>query len=145
MGTPASSAGAYGKLGRTCGMKTLVISVALLLSFALTACSHKNDQAQNRPTAPPIVDKPNNPPTPTPTELPPSAAPVPPTPTAQINPPAQPAQKQVKKPHHPKPADAKSPDPKSPDTKSGEQASNTPPAEVSAIGQLSPTASSDLR
>ena len=119
-------------------MKTPVKSVALLLPFVLAACSHKNDQAKNHPTAPPIVDKPTTPPTTTPTELPPSAATVPPTPTAQITPPAQPTQKPPKKPHHPKQQDQQQPKPT-------EQASNTAPVEVSAIGQLSPGASSDLR
>lgn len=115
-------------------MRTPGKSVAWLLPLMLTACVHKNDQAKNRPLAPPIVDKPTNPPTPTPTELPASAATVPPTPTAQITPPAQPEQKPVHKAHHPKP-----------DTKPTEQATNTVPLEVSAIGQLSPGGSSDLR
>jgi outer membrane biosynthesis protein TonB len=116
-------------------MKTPVKSVALLLSFLLTACAHKNDQAKNHSTAPPIVDKPTTPPTTTPTELPASAATVPPAPTTQITPPAQPTQKPAKKSHHPKPEPPKPTD----------QASNAAPAEVSAIGQLSPGASTDLR
>ena len=118
-------------------MRTPAKCVALLLPFILTACAHKNDQAQNKPLAPPIVDKPTTIPAPTPTPLPPSAATVPPAPTAQITPPAQPVQKPAKKPvHHPKP-----------DTKNTEQASNASgeaPA-VSAIGQLSPGDPSDLR
>jgi outer membrane biosynthesis protein TonB len=118
-------------------MKTPVKSVALLLPFVLTACAHKNDQAKNRPTAPPIVDKPTTPPLTTPTELPPSAATVPPAPTAEITPPAQPTQKPPKKSHHPKQQEQPKP---------AEQASNSAaPVEVSAIGQLSPGASSDLR
>jgi outer membrane biosynthesis protein TonB len=117
-------------------MKTPVKSVALLLPFVLAACAHKNEQAKNHPTAPPIVDKPTTPPTTTPTELPASAATVPPAPTAEITPPAQPTQKPPKKSHHPKQQDQPKPT---------EQASNTAPVEVSAIGQLSPGASSDLR
>jgi outer membrane biosynthesis protein TonB len=118
-------------------MRTPAKCVALLLPFILTACVHKNDQAQNRPLAPPIVDKPTTMPAPTPTPLPPSAATVPPAPTAQITPPAQPAQKPAKKPaHHTKT-----------DTKNTEQASNAAggTAEVSAIGQLSPGDPSALR
>lgn len=118
-------------------MKTPVKSVALLLPFVLAACAHKNDQAKNHPTAPPIVDKPTTPPTTTPTELPASAATVPPAPTAAITPPAEPTQKPPKKSRHPKQQ------PEQP--KPTEQASNPAPVEVSAIGQLSPGASTDLR
>jgi hypothetical protein len=117
-------------------MKALVKSVALLLPFVLTGCVHKNDQAKNQPLAPPIVDTPSTTPTPSPTELPPPVVSVPPAPTAQITPPAQPEQKPVKKPHHPKT-----------DTKNTEQASNASSevSVVSAIGQLSPGDPSDLR
>jgi hypothetical protein len=60
---------------------------------------------------------------------------VPPAPTAEITPPAQPEEKPVKKPvHHSKT-----------DSKSTEQASNSSPTEVSAIGQLSPADPPDLR
>jgi hypothetical protein len=116
-------------------MRTPGKSVAWLLPFVLTACVHKNDQAKNRPLAPPIVDKPATMPSTTPTELPPSAATVQPAPTAQITPPAQPEQKPVHKTHHPKQTD----------TKPAEQAANSVPLEVSAIGQLSPGDSSGLR
>jgi hypothetical protein len=102
----------------------------------LAGCVHKNDQAKNRPLAPPIVDKPTNPPATTPTELPPSAATVPPTPTAEITPPARPEQKPAHKPRHAKPDATPKP---------AEQAANAVPVEVSAIGQLSPGGSSDLR
>jgi hypothetical protein len=115
-------------------MRTPAKSVALLLLLLLAGCVHKNDQAKNRPLAPPIVDKPTNPPTPTPTELPASAATVPQAPTTQIPPLSQPEQKPVKKAHHPKP-----------DSKTTEQAANAAPVEVSAIGQLSPAGSSDLK
>lgn len=110
-------------------------STVWLLSLLLAGCAHKNNQAKNHPTAPPIVDKPTTMPTPTPTDLPPSAATVQPAPTAQITPPAQPPQKPIKKiAHHPKP-----------DAKNTDQASNTIPTEVSAIGQLSPGDPADLR
>lgn len=115
-------------------MRTPGKSVALLLPLLLAGCVHKNDQAKNHPLAPPIVDKPTTPPTPTPTELPASAATVPQAPTAQIPPLSQPEQKPVRKTHHPKP-----------DTKTTEQAATATPVEVSAIGQLSPGDSSDLR
>ena len=115
-------------------MKTPGKSVALLLPLMLAACVHKHDQAKNHPLAPPIFDKPANPPTTTPTELPASAATVPPAPTTQIPPLSQPEPKPVHKVRHPK-AEPKPP----------EQAANAAPVEVSAIGQLSPGGSSDLR
>jgi hypothetical protein len=115
-------------------MRTLAKSVAWVLPLMLTACVHKNDQAKNHSLPPALAAKPANMPSTTPTELPASAATVPPTPTAQITPPAQPEQKPVRKTHHPKQ-----------DTKPAEQAANAVPVEVSAIGQLSPGGSSDLR
>jgi len=116
-------------------MRTPAKSVGLLLPLILTACVHKNDQAKNRPLAPPLVTKPATMPVTTPTELPPSAATVPPAPTAEIPPLSQPEQKPVKRAtHHPKP-----------ETKPADQASSAVPVEVSAIGQLSPGGSSDLR
>jgi outer membrane biosynthesis protein TonB len=115
-------------------MKTPGKSVALLLPLILTACVHKNDQAQNQPLAPPIIDTPATTPTPSPTELPPPVVTVPPAQTTQITPPPQPEQKPPKKPsHHPKP------------DKNTEQAANTGTPAVSAIGQLSPGDSSNLR
>ena len=115
-------------------MRTPAKSVALLLPLLLAGCVHKSDQAKSHPLAPPIVDKPTTPPATTPTELPASAATVPPTPTAAITPPAQPEQKPTHKTHHPKQ-----------EPKPAEQAATTVPVEVSAIGQLSPGGSSDLR
>jgi len=115
-------------------MRTPAKCVALLLPLMLAACVHKNDQAKNRPLAPPIVDKPTNPPTTTPTELPASAATVPSAPTTQIQPLSQPEPKPVHRVRHPKP------EPKPPET-----ATSAAPVEVSAIGQLSPGGSSDLR
>ena len=115
-------------------MRTPAKSVVLLLPFILTACVHKNDQAKNRALAPALTANPATMPMTTPTELPPSAATVAQAPTAQITPPAQPEQKPVRKVHHPKQ-----------DAKSTDQAANAVPVEVSAIGQLSPGGSSDLR
>jgi outer membrane biosynthesis protein TonB len=116
-------------------MKTPRKSVALLLPLILAACAHKNDQARNRPLAPARVANPANMPSPTPTELPPSAATVAQTPTTQIEPLTQPAQKPARRPsHHPKQ-----------DSKPADQAVSAAPVEVSAIGQLSPGGSSDLR
>jgi outer membrane biosynthesis protein TonB len=117
-------------------MKAPAKSVGWLLPFILAGCVHKNQQAQKQPVAPPIVDTPLPAPTPSPTDLPPAVVTTPPTQTAQIPPPAQPEEKPVKKPvHHQKS-----------DSKNTEQASNaTSPAEVSAIGQLSPGDPPDLR
>ncbi|HEY6488377.1 MAG: hypothetical protein WCC26_02980 [Terracidiphilus sp.] len=110
--------------------------VALLLPVLLAGCVHKNDQAQNQPLAPPIVDTPPPTPAPSPTELPPPVVTVPQAPTTEITPPAQPEEKPAKKPsHHPKN-----------DTKPTEQASSASVStEVSAIGQLSPADPPDLR
>jgi hypothetical protein len=115
-------------------MKAPVKCVAFLLPFVLAGCVHKNDQAQNQPLAPPIVDTPLPTPTPSPTELPPPVVSVPPTPTTEITPPAQPEEKPAKKPVHHTKTDTKT-----------EQASNAPSTEVSAIGQLSPGDPADLR
>ncbi len=119
-------------------MRTPAKSVAWLLPFILTACVHKNDQAKNHPLAPLAHPDPANMPVTTPTELPPSAATVPQTPTAQIAPPAQPEQKPAHRTRHPKTDSGTS-------TKSVDQAANTVPIEVSAIGQLSGGDSSGLR
>jgi len=113
-------------------MKTPFKSVALLLPFVLTACVHKNQQAQVQPLAPPIVDTPLPAPTPSPTDLPPPVVTTPPEqqPVAATPPPA-PEEKPVKHPaRHPK---------------NTEQASNGNGPGVSAIGQLSPGDRSDLR
>lgn len=119
-------------------MRTPVKCVAWMLPFLLTACTHKNQQAQNQPLAPPIVDT-LPAPTPSPTELPPPVVTVPPQPAATIPPPAKPAEKPVKHPvHHPKS------DTKTAEQKTTEQASNGS-AGVSAIGQLSPGDPSELR
>lgn len=117
-------------------MKAPAKSTAWLLPFLLAGCVHKNQQAQNQPLAPPIVDTPLPTPTPSPTDLPAPVVPTPPAQTAQIPPPAHPEEKPVRKPAHHQKSDAKT----------TEQAANTaPPAEVSAIGQLSPGDPPDLR
>lgn len=121
-------------------MRTPVKCVAWLLPLLLTACTHKNQQAQNQPLAPPIVDT-LPAPTPTPTELPPPVVTVPTPPPATIPPPAKPAQKPVKHPaHHSKPENKTSEQ----SSRTTEQASNGS-AGVSAIGQLSPGDPKELR
>lgn len=122
-------------------MKTPVKSVLLfLLPFALAGCTHKTEQVQTQPLAPPIVDTPPPAPqTPPVSELPPPVVTVP-QPAQQTaeqqSAQPKPEEKPTKRPaHHPKP-----------DTKQGtEQASNGSGSseEVSAIGQLSPGNSSD--
>jgi hypothetical protein len=117
-------------------MKAPAKSTAWLLPFLLAGCVHKNQQAQNQPLAPPLVDTPLPTPTPSPTELPSPVVTTPPAQAAQISPPAQPEEKPVKKPVHHQKTDAKS----------TEQAANPGAAtEVSAIGQLSPGDPTDLR
>ena len=117
-------------------MKAPAKSTAWLLPFLLAGCVHKNQQAQNQPLAPAVVDTPLPAPTPSPTDLPPAVVTPPPAQTAQIPPPAQPEEKPVRKPvHHQKS-----------DVKNSEQATNTAAAaEVSAIGQLSAGDPPDLR
>lgn len=120
-------------------MRTPLKRVAWLLPFLLTGCFHKTQQAQNQqPLAPPIVDTPLPAPQTSSGELPPPVVttPAPAQPPAQTAPPAKQEEKPPKKPvHHPKP-----------DVKQAEQqqASNGAPG-VSAIGQLTPGDSSDLR
>lgn len=116
-------------------MKTHLRGVAWLLLFMLTACTHKSHQIASQPLAPPIVDTPPPNPAPPPAELPPPVVTVPgqttaPQNTSQARPPEETPKPKV---HHKKPA-----------TKDTEQASNSTP-EVSAIGQLSPGAPTDLQ
>lgn len=117
-------------------MKAPLKSVVFLLTLVLAGCTHKTQQAQNQPLAPPIVDTPPPPPQPTPTELPPPVV-VEPQPQPEPTPPPKTAPKPAKHvTRHPKP-DA---------SKTTEQASNASGASaVSAIGQLSPGDSGDQR
>lgn len=123
-------------------MKTPRKSVALLLPLLLSGCFHKEQQAQNQPPlAPPVVDTPPPAPAPSPKDLPPPVVTVPQT---QPNPEPAPEPKTVDKPaKHPAHHTTK-PDPKT-DAKPTEQASNSTPPEVSAIGKLSAGDPSDLR
>jgi outer membrane biosynthesis protein TonB len=123
-------------------MKTPRKSVALLLPLLLSACFHKEQQAQNQPPlAPPVVDTPPPAPDPAPKDLPPPVVTVPQTqPTPEPDPTPKTADKPAKHPvHHTTKPDSKT------DAKPTEQASNSTPPEVSAIGQLSAGDPSDLR
>ncbi len=120
-------------------MKAPAKSVLWLLPLLAAGCTHKTQQAQTQPLAPPIVDTPPPSSTPTPTNLPPSVVTVPQTQQAQTQPeptPAPPPETKPAKrhPHHTKP-----------ESKPTEQAANTGGPEVSAIGQLTPGDSGDLR
>lgn len=122
-------------------MKTPVKSVAWLLPLVLAGCTHKTQQAQTQPLAPPIVDTPPPPPQSAPSDLPPPVVTVPQQtpPPVQTTPPPKTEQKPPKHPAHHAKQDAKS---------STEQASNAAPGtsgEVSAIGQLTPGDSPDQR
>lgn len=127
-------------------MKFDVRSAALLLPLLLTACAHKNQQAQMQPPlAPPIEDTPPAQPSNAPANLPPPVITVPqpaqpkaanpaPSTTAQA---AQPAKPPAHHKHAPKPAPSRPAD-------TTERASSGIP-EVSAIGQLSSGDPADLR
>lgn len=117
-------------------MKTPLKCVLCVLPLVLAGCIHKNEQAQNQPLAPPVIDTPPPAPVPSPTDLPPPVVTTPPAekPQVQEQPPAPPAQKPARRPAR----RAK------PETKPAEQTANSVPA-VAAIGQLTPGDSSDLR
>lgn len=115
-------------------------ALLLLLPLLLTACAHKNKQAQNQPPlAPPIEDAPISKPDNAPANLPPSVVTVPqpaapaPVATAKTQPPPKSAPKHRKPAAKPVQAPA-----------GNEQATNANP-EVSAIGQLSSGEPADLR
>jgi len=115
-------------------MKLPAKCVAWLLPLLLTGCIHKNQQAQNQPLAPPIVDTPPPNPAPETTPLPPPVITIPTSPAKPApTPPPQPAPKPKVK--HKK-QESKPPAP--------EEASNGTPG-VSAIGQLSSGDPSDIR
>jgi outer membrane biosynthesis protein TonB len=128
-------------------MKLPAKCVAGLLLLVLCGCTHKTNQAQNQPLAPPIVDTPPPAkPTPPP-DLPPPVV-TPPQPTQQTTTASAPAQTTpAPKPHHKKPA-AKPADQNANSTQSGatssdpgttQQAANSAPGAspgVSAVGQL---------
>lgn len=122
-------------------MKTPLKSVLWLLPALLAGCTHKTQQAQIQPLAPPIVDTPPPTPQPSPSNLPPPVVTVP---QQQAQAPAEP-QPEPKKETKPAKRPPRHPKPEAP--KTTEQAVNTTGSgtEVSAIGQLSPGNSGDLR
>ena len=97
----------------------------MLPFLLLTACIHKNHQAQNVPLAPPIQSVP--PPNTTSVELPPSTTTIPTQPTQNAKAETEPQPKPKAKHHRHVIAEDKSP---------VEEASNGTPG-VSAVGQLS--------
>jgi ribosome-binding protein aMBF1 (putative translation factor) len=115
-------------------MRTPARIVAWLLPLLLVGCTHNTTQVQ--PLAPPIVDAPLPQPSTAPKDLPPPVVSVPAQPapvtnttaTAQTEPPPKPPAKH-KKPAPPQPT----------------QQASTESSGVSAIGQLSSPAPSDLR
>ncbi len=126
-------------------MKTPLRSVAWLLPLVLAGCTHKTQQVQTQPLAPPIVDTPPPPPQTAPSsELPP---PVVTAPAPQQNqPPSQTAQQPPKTAQKSPKHAARRPKPDTGQTT--EQASNAATGaseQVSAIGQLTPGDSPDQR
>ena len=113
-----------------------VRKVAFLLPLLLSACTHKADISQMQPLAPPIEDTPPPPPDSAPTNLPAPVITIPKTETPVV------VQEQPKPaPKHHK---AAKPSPSAPGSPAAQQPTQTatadaPPAEVSAIEQLSPT------
>jgi outer membrane biosynthesis protein TonB len=106
-------------------------SVAFLLPLVLAACSHKTNQTQVQPLAPPIDDSLPKP-VPSPTNLPPPEISVPTPASSADSKPAEQTPPPKPPVRHRKPVN-----------KNTQQASNG--ASVSAIGQLSSGDSSDLR
>ena len=117
-------------------MKTPARFVVLLLPLLLAGCVPK-DNSQNQPLAPPIEDAPLPKPSVAPANLPPPVVSVP-TPPPAPNPHANPQTQPPPKP----PAKHKKPQPAA--TQPTQQAATETPS-VSAIGQLSSGAPSDLR
>jgi outer membrane biosynthesis protein TonB len=107
------------------------------LPLLLSGCIHKKNQAQVQPPlAPPIEVAPLQKPDPTPVNLPlsePTTPPVPATPPPKVE--LKPPPKHKKTPPKTTPAQAQT----------TQQASNTPPPEVSAAGQFSTGEPADLR
>jgi outer membrane biosynthesis protein TonB len=105
--------------------------VAWLLPLLLAGCVHKTDTSQTQPLAPPIEDTPLQKPSKAPANLPPPVITEPQTPQPEATAPPQEAPKPPVKHRKPPKKDA-------------EQAAAENP-EVSAIGQLSTGAASDLK
>lgn len=126
------------------GKKPTLRVMGLLLPLLLSACAHKNDQAQNQPLAPPIEDVPPQKPNSAPANLPPPVITVPqatqPAEPAPSTTPAQQQQPTTKSSHkHHKPTAAK------PAGANSDRAANNAPPEVSAAGQLSSGDAPDVR
>ena len=105
---------------------------AWLLPLLLAGCVHKTDTSQTQPLAPPIEDAPLQKPSKAPANLPPPVITEPQTPQPEATAPPE---------ETPKPPVKH----KKPPKKDAEQAANTVNPEVSAIGQLSSGAASDLK
>jgi len=115
-------------------MRTPARIVAWLLPLLLAGCVHKTDTSQTQPLAPPIEDAPLQKPSKAPANLPPPVITVPQTPQpVVIAPPEEPPKPPVK---HKK-------QPKKDTTEQAAVPAENP--EVSAIGQLSTGAASDLK
>ncbi len=104
MGTPASPAGDDGKLGRNLLHENALQERCMAVAICLGGLRSQNQQAQNQPLAPPIVDTPLPAPHPAPSsELPPPVVTVPqqtPSATPATTPPPATEQKPAKHPAH---------------------------------------------
>jgi hypothetical protein len=124
-------------------MKLVARRVAWLLPLLLSACVHNVNQSQMQPLAPPIEDTPPLPPDTAPANLPAPEYHIPKTDKPVIvvqSEPPKPAPKHRK----PKPA-AGSPGATTPGQPNTQVASETTPAEVSAIGQFATTEAPDTK
>jgi hypothetical protein len=121
-------------------MKAPFRSVLWLLPVLLAGCTHKTQQAQMQPLAPPIIDTPPPSAQPAPADLPPPVVTVPQQPQPQ-------QQAEPEAPHktETKPAHRSQRHPKPEQPKPAEQSSSSTGPEVSAIGQLTSGDSGDLR
>jgi outer membrane biosynthesis protein TonB len=123
-------------------MKLPAKIVVLLLPVFLTACFHRNQQAQVQPLAPPIEDNPPPPPSTAPVNLPPPEVTIPtePTKTAPTLPPKPPPKHRKNKANGSTPATTAANTPPTQDA-----ANPAPNPGVSAIGQLSSGDPEDFR
>lgn len=122
-------------------MKAPFKSVLWVLPVLLAGCTHKTQQAQVQPLAPPIVATPPPTPQPAAADTPPQVVTVPQQQQPQQPPEPEPPAKQETKPAHRQTHHNKTSEPAKPT----EQAANTAGPEVSAIGQLTSGDSGDLR
>jgi len=113
-------------------MKSVRMVACMLL--LLSACTHNTKQAQVQFLAPPIEDAPPPPPDPAPANLPAPVIPIPKTETPLV------VQEQPKPaPRHHKAKPSAPPQGTAGPPPTSQVAAEAAPAEVSAIGQLSPT------